>query len=374
MAALFVITAFSQICFAESDTAEYSHEECTLLFEVSSGAVLDSVNADKTVPIGVMNKLMTVLLAAEQIESGKLAMDTAVKTSAAANSMQGAQIWLMPGEEMTLEDLLKGIIIGNANDASVAVAEAVAETEEKFVVMMNSKAAELGMANTSFTNCCGYYDDDKQLSTASDMAKLVSALMKYTFLREYFTCRLDYLREGETQLVSTNKLLGRVDGMAGFKAGRTDHAGYCIAAAAERDGKAFGVIILGCDDEDDMFSRAKALLESAFSEYTVITPSLPENIPEEIAVKGGTADTAALEYGNVRGVVLPKWDVDSLSSEIFLPEYVYAPVNAGDKIGEIHFYRNKKFIFSVDITSADDIEQLDIKKAMVILLKIMLSF
>ena len=152
-------------------------KECSVVFELTSGVIIDSSGENDVVSIGTMNKLMTVLLAAEKIESGKLSLNTIVKASENANSMQGAQIWLMPGESISVEELLKGIIIGNANDASVAIAEAVSGSEQKFVVRMNERAAELGMFDTSFTNCCGYYDDNKQLSTAADLSKLICELI-----------------------------------------------------------------------------------------------------------------------------------------------------------------------------------------------------
>ena len=348
--------------------------ECSLLFEVSTGITIDGSRSSEKVPVGTMNKLMTVLLAAEKIDSGELSLDRKFKASSAANSMQGAQIWLMPGEEMTLEDLLKGVIIGNANDAAVAVAEAVSGTESKFVELMNRRAEELGMTDTSFTNCCGYYDDSGQVSTAEDMSKLVSALFRYDFLRPYFTCWMDYLREGGTELVNANVLVRKVDGIAGFKAGFTENSGNCLAAAAERDGKAFGVILLGYEDKDNMFSEAKRLLNGAFSNYTVMQPPLPDEFPEEIAVKGGTLKNIPLEYGEIRNIVIPKGAADSVSSRVFVPEYVYAPVCAGDKVGEVHFYRDDKFVFSVNITAGGSAERLNIKKTMVILLKFLLSF
>lgn len=378
IAAVLVSASFA-VSWCFSSFAVYAEEEsetveCSLLFEISTGITIDSSNSSEKVPVGTMNKLMTVLLAAEKIDSGELSLDKKLKASSAANSMQGAQIWLMPGEEMTLEDLLKGVIIGNANDASVAVAEAVSGTESKFVELMNKRAEELGMKDTAFTNCCGYYDDSGQVSTAEDMSKLVSELFKYDFLRPYFTCWMDYLRDGTTELVNANILVRKVEGIAGFKAGFTENSGNCLAAAAERDGKAFGVILLGYEDKDAMFAEAKRLLSGAFSNYTVMQPLLPEEFPEEIAVKGGTVKDISLEYGEIRNIVIPKGAAGSVSSRVFVPDYVYAPVSAGDKVGEVHFYRDDKFVFFVNITAGESAERLNVKKTMVILLKFLLSF
>lgn len=192
-------------------------ECCSIVFELTSGIVIDDVNADKVVPVGTMNKLMTVLLAAEKISCKELSLDTTVKVSEYANSMQGAQIWLMPNESITVEELLKAIIIGNANDASVVMAEAVSGSEKKFVAAMNAKAVELGMKNTSFTNCCGYYDDDKQLSTASDLSRLICELYKYEFLTSYFTTWLDYVRNDTAELVNSNELVKKFEGSSVLK-------------------------------------------------------------------------------------------------------------------------------------------------------------
>lgn len=332
-------------------------EYCSIVFELTSGIVIDDVNADEAVPVGTMNKLMTVLLAAEKISCKELSLDSVVKASEYANSMQGAQIWLMPGESITVEELLKGVIIGNANDAAVALAEAVSGSEKKFVSAMNDKAAKLGMKHTLFTNCCGYYDDDKQVSTASDLSKLICELYKYDFLTPYFTTWLDYVRNDAAELVNANELVKKFEGIIGFKAGFTENSGYCVAAAAQRGDKAFGVIILGSDDKDEAFSTAKSKLNSVFADYIVIKPEPPEKIPETIAVKGSLDAEIPITFGEIRNIVIPKGAADSISSVFILPNYVYAPVKKGDKVGEIQFYRKDKYLFSVDIVAVENADE-----------------
>lgn len=349
-------------------------ECCSIVFELTSGIVIDSVNADKTVPVGTMNKLMTVLLAAEKINCKELSLDTTVKVSEYANSMQGAQIWLMPGESITVEELLKGIIIGNANDASVAIAEAVSGSEKKFVTAMNKKAAELGMTNTAFTNCCGYYDDDKQLSTAADLSKLICELYKYEFLTPYFITWLDYVRNDAAELVNSNELVKKFEGIIGFKAGFTENSGHCIAAAAKRGSKAFGVIILGADDKDNMFSNARIKLESVFADYIVIKPDPPENIPGLIGVRNSLTGEIPIAFGDIRNIVIPKGAADSISSVYILPEQVYAPISKGDKVGEIQFYRKEKYLFSVDIFAAENADEKTNFAVLLKMLKLLISF
>ncbi|MCM1328553.1 MAG: D-alanyl-D-alanine carboxypeptidase [Ruminococcus sp.] len=368
---LAIITLTPLAVSAETDR-DYTF--CEILMEASGGAVIESVNGDVPVPVGTMAKLMTVLLAAEKVEAGELSLDDKLKTSSYANSMQGAQIWLMPGEEITVDELFKGVIIGNANDASVVLAEETAGSEEKFVSLMNARAGELGMSNTVFTNCNGYYEDEKQISTAEDIAKLCVELAKYDFLKGYFTCWRDFVRCKATELVNANELVKSYKGITGFKAGYTDNSGYCIAVGAERDGVTYISVVLGCDDKDIAFTEAKRLMNAAFSGYTVFVPELPKDIPAEIPVKGGLTSKIPVEYGEVKRVVLPNGAANSVTSKVIVPDYVYAPVEKGSKVGEIHYMRNEKVIFTVDILAAESAEEITVKKAMGILLKKLLTF
>ena len=353
---------------------EKTYELCKVMIEATGGVIISEQNAEAPVPVGTMAKLMTVLLAAEHIEAGKLSLDSRLKTSEYANSMQGAQIWLMPGEEITVDELLKAVIIGNANDASVVLAEKIAVSEEKFAELMNVRAKELGMENTCFANCNGYYDDDKQISTAHDMARLCAELSKYDFLRGYFTCWRDFVRGGETELVNSNEAVKDYKGLIGFKAGYTGNAGYCAALGAERDGVTYISVVLGCDDKDKSLADAKSLLSMGFSQYTVFTPERPKDVPAEIAVRGGMAKTVPVEIGSIRSVVLPNGTAGSVTSKVVMTDYVYAPVGMGRKVGEIQFLRNDKMIFAVDICTAASVEEMDTKKALCIILKKLLTF
>lgn len=361
-------------CFTVSAETDREYTFCEILIEASGGAVIESVNEDVPVPVGTMAKLMTVLLAAEKVETGELSLDDKLKTSSYANSMQGAQIWLMPGEEITVDELFKGVIIGNANDASVVLAEKVSGSEENFVILMNKRAKELGMSNTVFTNCNGYYDDEKQISTAEDIGKLCVELSKHDFLKGYFTCWRDFVRCKATELVNANELVKSYKGISGFKAGYTDNSGYCIAAGAEREGVMYISVVLGCDDKDISFTEAKRLMNAAFSGYTVFVPDMPKDIPTEISVKGGLTSEISVEYGEVKRVVLPNGAADSVTSNVIMPDYVYAPVKKGSKVGEIHFLRNDKVIFTVDILADESAEKMTAQKAMSILLKKLLTF
>lgn len=360
------LVAFAVPCFSVEDNYSY------IVFELTSGVTIDSVNEDRIMSVGVLNKLMTVLLIAEKITSGELSFDTSLKTSEYANTMQGAQIWLMPNEEITVDELLKSVIIGNANDAAVVLAEAVSDSEKSFVNEMNKKAKELKMKNTSFTNSCGYCDE--QLSTADDISKLVCELYKYDFLTEYFTTRLDYVRNGAAELVSTNELIKSLDGIIGYKVGFDEKSGYFAAIAAERDGKAFGTVILGGDDKDEMLSSAAVKLNSVFADYVVIKPKLPDDIPLFVEVKNSQKLNIPIIVDEVRDIVIPKGAAGSITAVTILPENIYAPVKIGDKVGEVHFYRKDKFLFSVDINATDEAKEKSLGEILLILFKKIISF
>ncbi len=347
---------------------------CNVLIEANSKVVISGNNENTPVPVGVMAKLMTVCIVAEEMQENRLSEADVLKTSAYANSIKGATIWLMQGEEITVNELLKAVIIGNANDAAVVLAEKISDSEEKFVDKMNEKATQLGMKNTSFTNCNGYYDDSNQLSTAYDLAILCSELAKYDFLKDYFTCWRDYVRNGQTELVNSNELVKNYKGIIGFKSGYTESSGYCTAAAATRDEATYISVTLGYSEKADSLSKAQALLNTAFSQYKIITPSASDKIPFEIPVKGGMFKSVPVECEKIRSVVLPVNAVNAISSKIIITDYVYAPVRKGYKVGEIQFFRNDKLMFCVDIVTKEDIDEINTPKALNIILKKLLTF
>ena len=380
----FVLIFFNIIAFTgglytysndtENDTEQKFSEPCVVLIEANTGTVLYSRNADVKVPVGTMNKLMTVLLVAEQIKNGKLMLDDTVKASTYANTMQGAQIWLMPGEEMSVSDLLKAVIIGNANDASVALAEKVSYTENDFVKLMNSRAKELGMHNTTFTNCNGYRDDSLQVSTAYDMALLSAELSKYDFLTKFFITWLDYVRGKDTELVNSNILVKNYNGIVGFKAGYSESSQNCISAGADRNGALYIVAALNYKDKDTMFSESKATLNMGFQNFQIVTPDIPDEMPENIVVKNGINKNTDILISEQQTIVIPNGTYKNVTYRIILPEYIYAPIAEGDKIGEIQYYLNDKLLFKSDIISTQNVEDVTFMKAIIIILKNMLSF
>ena len=291
-----------------------------VLIEPASGRVLYEKNADERVPIASITKLMTLLLTFEAVHGGKLTLDTPVPVSEHAYHMGGSQIWLEPGEQFTLDEMLRAICVSSANDAAVAVAELVGGSEPVFVEQMNARAAELGLQNTSFRNACGL-DAEGHLSTARDVAALSCYILNTCpEILHYTGIWTDSLRNGQTQLVNTNKLLKRYSGITGLKTGTTGGAGVCISASATRDGLTLIAVILGAPSSAERFQAATALLDYGFAAYAAVpVPQLPDR-PLELTVKGSTEQTVPLDYSALpKTVLLEKGAGADLRTELTLP-------------------------------------------------------
>ncbi len=377
-----VITAFAvSMLFTAASSAntlqkdkKREYKASYVLMEASTGSVIRSHDGDVPVNMGSFNKLMVVLLAAEAVERGEMSFDTVITASENANSKQGAQIWLMPGEKMTLGDLMKAIIIGNANDACCAVGEALGGSEAGCTELMNNRARELMMNDTVFTECTGYYDDQNQHTTASDGAKLLCRLSEFDFLTELFTTRLDELKDGGVQLVTSNPMGHNYKGSVGFKCGTGPASGYFAAEGAMREGVTYVCCVMDCKDEDTALALAKELLGIAFEGYTLVTPELPEKMPGTIKVKQGVKPEARLSVEAPGAIVVPKGSGDDIKAEIYLPSYIYAPLKRGDKAGEMRYYLGGRLLKSCNINSADDIETKNIKNVLWKLMKFLVSF
>ena len=339
----------------------------SVLMEAETGTVLGGTDSDVQLPCGTMTKLMTVYLTAKAISAGTLTEDTPVTAPPAAEAQKGAVIWLTAGEQMTVADLLRGIIIGNANDAAVTLACRLAGTEQAFVREMNRAAESLSMRNTVFTDCTG--NDAGNLSSAHDLGLLCCALLQYDFLTPYFTTWRDFLREGETELVSENRLLKTYEGILGMKAGHGEQSGYTLALAAEKNGMRCAAVVLGCEDTDERFTYAKQLLHTGFTEYHVMTPDFSAEFLRPLPVRHGT-ETALLPLsGDLRAVAAQNGA--ALSCEILLPQYAEAPVTAGQPLGTAAFFCGDSLVFEVPLTASESVGKRDFRAALGMLLDIL---
>ena len=327
-----------------------------ILMEASTGEVLYEQNADEALPPASVTKVMTLLLVMEAIEDGKIKLDDTVTTSAHAASMGGSQIFLKEGEMMSVEDMLKSVVIASANDAACALAEFVAGSEAAFVKKMNEKAAELGMENTSFENTNGLDDTaTNHLTSARDIAIMSRELIKHKKILEYSSIWMDTVRNGLFGLTNTNRLVRFYRGCTGLKTGSTSKAGFCVSATAERDGVSLICVIMGAESGDKRNSIAAGLLDWGFANYGVYT-YMPEAL-DPIKLTGGTSANLKIEAEGFSSV-LEKSKIGKVKYNVELPLSVAAPVKAGDRVGRITFSVDGKEIGSADIKASEDIPKI----------------
>lgn len=328
-----------------------------ILLEPETLEILYESNADEQLPPASITKIMSLVLIMEAIDRGDLKTEDVITASAHAASMGGSQIWLKENEAMTVDDLLKATVIASANDATVALAEAVAGSEEGFVELMNRKAKDLGMTGTVFKNATGL-DAEGHLSTAHDVALMSAELLKHPLIKNYSTVWMDTLRDGQSELVNTNKLVRFYSGTTGLKTGTTESAGYCLAASAQRNGLSLVAVIMGGDTSPARFEGAKKLLDYGFANYTMdrIKPEVKNGT--EIKVSGGTAGSVPLKAEGECAVLLKKTERTAITQNINLPESVPAPVNRGDKIGEIEILSGETLIGAISITAKESVARM----------------
>ena len=337
-----------------------------VLMEFSTGKVLYEKSAHEKRPCASITKVMTLLLVFEAIDSGVLHYDDVLTASAHAAGMGGSDIWLKEGEQMTVDDLIKACVVMSANDAAVVLAEAVAGTEESFVARMNARAAELGMADTTFKNCNGL-DEDGHLTSAYDVAVMSRALMEHEKIFDYTLIWIDYVRGGQTQLVNTNKLVRSYNGIKGLKTGTTSAAGSCISAAAERNGMTLIGVVLGAENTKDRFSAASSLLDYGFANWKITVPEAPA-LPD-LPVTGGMTDTVRLEAAAPQGVLTAVSEQGTLEIAPELPESVEAPVEKGQQVGVVRVSMNGETVEEIPVTAAESAEAITFGSAMRYLLE-----
>lgn len=333
-----------------------------IIIEASTGTIIYNKNEHEKLAPASMTKMMGLLLIMEQIEKGNLKWDEEVTASANASSMGGSQIFLETGEQMTVEELVKGISIASGNDAMVAMAERIAGTEEAFVELMNKKASELGLKNTNFKNCTGL-DAENHYSSANDMAMIAKELVKHDKILEFSGTYEDYIREGTDKsfwLVNTNKLVRFYQGVDGLKTGYTTTAGYCLTATAKKDGMRIITVVMNEPDSATRNSETTAMLDYGFNMYGMEQLLNKDNVLGKIKV-----DLGEKEYVEV----VPKEEVNILNNKnsnkrnvTYNVELnnVKAPIAVGDTVGKINVIENNKTIMTVDVTVKENVDKANI--------------
>lgn len=326
-----------------------------VLIEPKTGTVLYEKDSDVQLAPASITKIMSLLLVMEAIEEGKLTLETEITAGEHACSMGGSQIWLEPGEKMTVDELLKAVVIASANDATVALGEAISGSEQAFVELMNERAEQLSMTGTHFLNCTGL-DADGHVTTAYDVAVMSCELIKHRLITKYSTVWMDTLRGGESQLVNTNKLVRFYDGCIGLKTGTTSKAGYCLSAAAERDGMTLIAVVMNGDDSNARFAAARAMLDFGFANYSFleIESELEENT--FVKIKGGERSSAKVEAEETLSVLCRKGSPE-VTRQVFLEDTLKAPVNKGDTVGKIMVSVDGEEVGAIPIKAAEKVKK-----------------
>ena len=328
-----------------------------ILMEPKTGQVLYEANADEKLAPASVTKIMSLLLVMEAIENEKIFLTTVAQTSEHAASMGGSQIWLEPGEEMTVDELLRAAVIASANDATVALAELVAGSEETFVEQMNKRAKELGMENTTFVNACGL-DIEGHLTTARDVAIMSSALIKHDLIKKYSTVWMDALRDGKSELVNTNKLVRYYNGCTGLKTGTTSNAGCCVSATAERDGMELVAVVMNGENSNERFAGAKKLLDYGFANWSFESIKAEPLDVSQITVLKGVKKYLTPEATESFEILLKKGSEGKIEKKTEIFENISAPIKKGDKVGQVKLFLDGKEIGSIPITSAENVEKI----------------
>jgi len=327
-----------------------------VLMEASTGEILYAHNETEALPPASVTKVMTLLLIMEAIESGAVDYDDTVTASAEAASMGGSQIYLKEGESMSVNDLLKSVVIASANDAAVALAEHIAGSEEAFVARMNARAEELGMTSTKFENTNGLDDTTTEhFTSALDIAIMSRELIKHKKILEYSSTWMDTIRDGSFGLTNTNRLIRFYKGATGLKTGSTSKAKFCISATANRDGMELICVIMAADTRDTRNAEAKALLDWGYSNYELYKCGT-ENLGE-IRVEGSD-DRVIKVSGGEFACVVKKGSASKIQKRVELLPSIVAPLKKGDKIGNITLVLGDETVGSVDIVSCDNVERI----------------
>ncbi len=325
-----------------------------ILIEPKSKKVLFEKNSHEIRACASITKVMTLVLIFEAMEEGRISYDDIVTTSAHASSMGGSDIWLEPGETMSVHDMIKAVVVASANDAAVALAEHICGSEEEFVSKMNEKARELGMNDTTFKNCNGL-DEEGHLTSAYDVALMSAELITHEDIFEFSSIWLDYLRNGETQIVNTNKLLKSYKGITGLKTGTTSQAGSCMSATAQRDGMCLVAVVLGCTTGTSRFSDSAKLLDFGFANYKTEKLVLPEGCLAPIRVKKGMNPEVHLACEISDSLLLPKGSSENIKADFTLAQMLDAPVEKGEIVGKLTYSYSGTTVDEYNIVTSESI-------------------
>ncbi len=331
-----------------------------ILIEQSTGQVLYEHNSHEQLRPASVTKIMSILLIMEALDSGKLTLTDSIPCSENAASMGGSQIWLDPRETLTVDEMLKAICVASANDCVVAMAEYIAGSEEAFVQMMNDKAKELGMNDTTFKNCHGL-DEDGHVTSSYDIALMSRELLtKHPQIMQYTTIWTDSLRDGKSELTNTNKLIRTYKGATGLKTGSTGLALYNLSASATRNDLSLIAVIMKAPSTKVRFAEAQKLLDYGFNTFSFKQFGKKEEVVKTLTVNKGVRSTVDAILSDNAGTLIEKGKDKNIEQNLILEDTVSAPIAAGQKLGEISFVLDGKTLSTVDIVAKNDVEKINL--------------
>ena len=358
---LLLVIIFPSFVFAENDDTELIKNATSgLLMEASTGEIIYEKDKDKEVAIASMTKMVAQLIILEKIEQGNIKWGDIVTVSKNASDMGGSQIYLSTNEKMTIRDLFKGISMASANDATVAMAEYISGSENKFVKLMNERVKKLGLKNTVFKNSTGL-DEEGHFSTANDMAIIAKELLKHKQILDFSGVYEDYLRvdtPNKFWLVNTNKLVRTYNGSDGLKTGHTDAAKYCIAATAKRDNMRLIAIVLGEETASTRNEEAAALLDYGFNTKKVEILKSKDEVIKEVPIEKSTSKTIKISPKEDITILTDKQNNKNNYETKIVLNKIKLPINKKQVVGKIDVYQNKKLIKTEKLISNNSAKKL----------------
>jgi len=348
------VSLFSFQASAEEKPAFEISAPSAVLMDYTTGKILYEKNPDEKRPLASVTKIMTMLIAMEEIDAGRMSFDDIVTASEHAKSYGGSTIFLDAGEQMSVSDIMKGIAVASGNDAAVAMGEHISGSEEAFVRRMNQRAAELGMKNTNFINCNGL-DAEGHYSTARDISIMSRELMKHPGIFSYTTIWMDSLRNGEFTLTNTNKLVRFYSGATGLKTGSTSKAGFCVSATAKRDNMHLIAVIMGAETSKKRQADASALLNHGFSSYGVCNVIDENTVVKTLKVNKGIKESVDVKTSKSCDYLYKKGDNTKYETKLRIKTVLNAPVKYGEHIGDMDVFVGETQIDRIPVVCADDV-------------------
>lgn len=376
MAALFISFSFMISSFAEEESEKPSQNQpfdvealSAVLMEASTGRILYAKNAEQALPPASVTKVMTLLLVMEALDAGKYSLSDMVQVSDYASGMGGSQVFLKAGETMSVEDMIKSVVIASANDAAVALAEFTAGSVDGFVELMNQKAEALGLTGTHFENPTGLDDNvTNHTMSAWDIAIISKELLAHGKILEYSSIWMDSIRNGEFGLTNTNRLIRFYNGATGLKTGSTSKAKFCISATAKRDGMHLIAVIMGSETRDIRNEAAKKLLDWGFANYCLYTDSASEL--ETLPLIGGRVSEVKTGQDEVT-ILMESKKKGNIEKNIEYEQNISAPVKKGDVLGKVTYSSGGETLGSCDVTALSDVDKISYSQ---VLLEVIRSF